>query len=201
MDESPATRPSLLARIRDPRDGRAWGEFLEIYGPLVLRLARMKGLQDADAHDLAQEVFRAVASAIDRWDPDPERGSFRGWLFRISRNLMVNFLIARDRHPRGSGDTDMRHLLEAQPAPDGAESALFDVEYRRRVFRWAAERVRPEFRDATWQAFWQTAIDGRPPKEVAAGLGQSVGAVYIARSRVLARLRAAVEEVEGRGAS
>jgi RNA polymerase sigma-70 factor (ECF subfamily) len=197
MDESPATRPSLLVRLRDPRDERAWSEFLEIYGPLVHRLARLRGLQDADAHDLAQEVFRAVASAIDRWDPDPALGSFRGWLFRISRNLMVNFLIARDRHPRGSGDTDMRHLLEAQPAPDGAESALFDEEYRRRVFRWAADRVRPEFREPTWQAFWRTAIEGRPPKEVAEALGQSVGAVYIARSRVLARLRAAVEEVEG----
>jgi RNA polymerase sigma factor (sigma-70 family) len=197
MDEPPETRPSLLARIRDPRDSRAWEEFLEIYGPLVHRLARLKGLQDADAHDLTQEVFRAVASAIDRWDPDPALGTFRGWLFRISRNLMVNFLIARDRHPVGSGDSDMRLLLEAQPAPDGAESALFDEEYRRRVFRWAADHVRPEFREPTWQAFWRTAVDGRPPREVAEALGQSVGAVYIARSRVLARLRAAVEGVEG----
>ena len=160
MDESPATRPSLLARIRDPSDSRAWEEFLEIYDPLVRRLARLKGFQDADAADLAQEVFRAVASAIDRWDPDPALGTFRGWLFRISRNLMVNFLIARDRHPRGSGDSDMRLLLEAQAAPDGAESVLFDEEYRRRVFRWAADHVRPEFRDATWQAFG--VIDAPP---------------------------------------
>ncbi len=201
MDESPATRPSLLVRIRDPRDERAWAEFLEIYGPLVHRLARLKGLQDADAADLTQDVFRAVASAIDRWDPDPALGSFRGWLFRISRNLIVNVLIARDRHPRGSGDTDMRVLLESQPAPAGPESALFDEEYRRRVFRWAAEHVRPEFREPTWQAFWRTAVDGRPPKEVAESLGQSVGTVYIARSRVLARLRAAIEDVEGRDPS
>ncbi len=189
MDDSPTTRPSLLVRLRDPRDERAWAEFLEIYTPLVHRLARRKGLQDADAADLTQEVFRAVASAIDRWDPDPARGSFRGWLFRIARNLMVNFLIARDRHPRGSGDTDMRRLLESQPAPAGPESALFDEEYRRRVFRWAAEQVRAEFREPTWQAFWLTGVEGRPPKEVAEALGQSVGAVYIAKSRVMARLR------------
>ena len=78
MVESPNTRPSLLVRIRDPLDERAWSEFLEIYTPLVYQLARRKGLQDADAADLVQEVFRAVAGSIDRWDPDPKRGSFRG---------------------------------------------------------------------------------------------------------------------------
>jgi RNA polymerase sigma factor (sigma-70 family) len=198
MDDTPTTRPSLLVRIRDPRDERAWGEFVETYGPLVHRLARLKGLQDADAHDLGQEVFRAVASAIDGWDPDPSRGSFRAWLFRISRNLMVNFLIARSRRPLNAGDTPLQALIEAQPAPAGAESELFETEYRRRLFRWAADHVRPEFRAPTWDAFWLTAVEGKPVGEVAPALGMSAGAVYIARSRVLARIRAAIEHVEGR---
>jgi RNA polymerase sigma factor (sigma-70 family) len=196
MEETPSTRPSLLLRIRDPRDERAWGEFLEIYGPLVHRLARLKGFQDADAADLTQEVFRAVALAIDRWDPDPNRGSFRGWLFRISRNLMINFLIGRSRQPIAAGDTSMQLLLEAQPAA-GAESELFETEYRRRLFRWAADHVRPEFRETTWDAFWLSAVEGKTPKEVAEELKMSLGAVYIARSRVLARIRAAIEGVEG----
>ena len=117
MAESPRTRPSLLIRLRDPQDERAWAEFLEIYTPLVYRLARQKGLQDADAADLTQEVFRAVAAAIDRWDPDPARGSFRGWLFRIARNLFINALAAQQRQPRGTGDTDFNRLLAEQPAP------------------------------------------------------------------------------------
>src|SRR4051812_44843064 len=126
MRESPNTRRSLLVRIRDPQDRRAWDEFLEIYDPLVRRLARQGGLQDADVDDLAQDVFRAVAAAIGRWDPDPARGAFRGWLFRIARNLIVNLLAARRRSLRGTGDTDVARLLEQQPAPDGEDTARFD---------------------------------------------------------------------------
>jgi RNA polymerase sigma-70 factor (ECF subfamily) len=197
MTESPNTRPSLLVRLRDPQDGRAWEEFLDIYGPLVRRLAARKGLQEADAADLAQEVFRAVAAAIDRWDPDPARGSFRGWLARIARNLTVNLLAAQRRHPRGTGDPDVQDLLERQPAPDDEDSILFEGEYRRQVFAWAAERVRDEFRPSTWQAFWATGVEGRDPRAVAGALGLSVGAVYIARSRVMARLKREIERFEG----
>jgi RNA polymerase sigma factor (sigma-70 family) len=197
MAESPSTRPSLLVRLRDPQDERAWAEFVEIYTPLVHRLARQKGLQEADAADLAQEVFRAVAGAIDRWDPDPARGSFRGWLFRIARNLIVNLLIAQQRHPRGTGDTAVVRLLEEQPAPPGEDSALFEGEYRRRLLAWAAEQIRGEFREATWRAFWLTGVEGRPAQEVAATLGLTVGAVYHNKSRVMARLRQRIEQVEG----
>src|SRR3954449_10419272 len=117
MTDSPSTRPSLLVRLRDPQDERAWAEFQEIYTPLIRRLATRRGLQEADAADLTQEVFQAVAAAIDRWDPDPARGSFRGWLCRIARNLMVNLLASQRRHPRGTGDSDVARLLEEQPAP------------------------------------------------------------------------------------
>src|SRR5262249_39932403 len=155
----PTTRPSLLIRLRDPMDERAWAEFVEIYGPLVHQLARRRGLQDADAADLVQEVFRAVAGAIERYDPDPAKGSFRGWLPTLARNLIVNLLESQRRHPRGTGDTEVRRLLEAQPAPTSQESALFDEEYRRRLLHWAAERVRGEFPDTAWRAFWMTGVE------------------------------------------
>ena len=186
---APATRHTLIVKLRDPADAGAWREFVAIYEPLVYGLARRKGLQDADARDLCQEVFRTVSQAIDRWDADPARGSFRGWLSRIARNLLVNFLTRRPYRLRGSGSTSVQELLEAQPADDPSATALFEAEYRRRLFRWAADEVKGEFAATTWDAFWQTAVEGRPPGDVAAELGLSVGAVYIARSRVLARLR------------
>src|SRR6516164_11040415 len=114
MNEAPSTQPSLLLRLRNQEDDRAWAQFVEIYGPLVHRLARRRGLQEADAQDLVQEVFRAVARAIERYDPDPERGSFRGWLSRIAGNLIINLLIAQKRHPRGTGETNLLRLMEQQ---------------------------------------------------------------------------------------
>ena len=197
MDEIPNTRPSLLVRIRNPQDERAWREFLDIYEPLIYRLARRKGFQDADARELSQEVFLAVASAIDRWDPDPTRGSFRGWLFRIARNLMINLLARQRRHPQGTGSSDIKRLLEEQAAPVGEDSALFDRQYKREVFRWAAEQIRGQFRETTWRAFWLSSVEQREIKEVAETLGLTAGAVYIARSRVMARLRETIEGLDG----
>src|SRR2546430_17610403 len=91
MGDSPATRASLLVRLRDPRDGRAWSEFVDLYAPLVYRFGCKQGLQDADAADLSQEALRAVAGAIGRLDYDPERGSVRGWLFTIGPNRLPAF--------------------------------------------------------------------------------------------------------------
>ncbi len=197
MTDLTPTRLSLLLRLRDAEDERAWMEFLQIYTPLIHRLARRGGLQEADAADLAQDVFRAVAGAIGRWDLDPARGSFRAWLTRIARNLMLNFLSARKRQPRGSGDTDVNRLLEQEPAPDPELTAVYVIEYRRQLFQWAVGQVRDDFREPTWLAFWKTAVDGEPPREVAEGLGLTTGAVYVYRNRVMARIRRAIERHDG----
>ena len=189
MGKGPSTRPSLLVRLRDPRDERAWAEFVALYTPLVHRLARAKGFQEADIADLTQDIFRAVAGAIERWDPDPAKGRFRAWLFRIARNLLVNFLAGQRRSVRGTGSTSVHELLNAEPARDTGAEAEFQAEFQRRAFRWAAQQVKTEFADSTWQAFWRTGVESHSVAVVAQELGLSTGAVYIARSRVLARLR------------
>ena len=197
MNSPPTTRPSLLIRLRDPSDEAAWGEFVEVYRPLVHRLALRLGLQDADAEDLAQDAFVVVASAIDRGLYDPARGSFRRWLFRVARNLTINALIARGRHPRGTGDTAMVLILEELTAPSPQDSAIFEAEYRRRILEWAAGRVRGEFSEASWRAFWETSVEGKPAAELAKSLGLSLGSIYNSKSRVMARLRREIGRVEG----
>jgi len=92
MTTSPHTRPSLLVRIRDAADREAWRQFVELYAPLVYRFARRRGLQDADAADLTQDVLQAVARSSGRLEYDPRRGTFRGWLFTVDRNKLHTFL-------------------------------------------------------------------------------------------------------------
>ena len=87
MTETPETRPSLLVRVKDPTDRQAWSQFVEVYRPVIHRLARRKGLQHADAEDLVQRVLVAVAGSIDRWEHDARRAKFRTWLHRVAHNL------------------------------------------------------------------------------------------------------------------
>lgn len=195
MDNVPNTRHSLLLRLRGGQDAEAWSEFVAIYEPLVYRLVRKRGFQHADALELTQEVLLAVTRSIDRWDTDPQRGSFRGWLSRVSRNLMVNLLVNQRRHPRGVGDTDFQRLLAAHVDPVCEESREYELEHRRGQFRWAAARIRGEFRPATWQAFWKTCVEGLSVPRVSHELGMSAGAIYVARSRVMARLREFVSDM------
>ena len=195
MEDSPVTRASLLLRIRDGQDKEAWRQFVEIYAPLIYGFARKRGLQDADAADLMQDVLRSIASAVGRLDYDPRRGSFRSWLYTVTRNKLYSFLDGQRRHPRGSGDSGAQQLLEEQANPDDS-AAAWDQEYQRRLFAWAADQVRAEFQESTWQAFWQTAVEGKGPKDVARELNLSPGAVYVAKSRVIARLREKIQEVQ-----
>jgi RNA polymerase sigma factor (sigma-70 family) len=199
MAELPSTRPSLLVRIRDLQDQEAWREFVEIYGPVVYGFARKRGLQEADAGDLTQEVMRAVAAVAARLEYDPRKGWFRSWLYTVARNKLHDFLLARRRHGQGTGEAKVQALLEEQPAPQ--EEALWDEEYQQQLFGWAAERVRQRFENATWQAFWQVAVEGQSPKRTAAALGLTLAAVYMAKSRVLAALRKEIEQLLGDGDS
>jgi RNA polymerase sigma-70 factor (ECF subfamily) len=196
MANEPATSPSLLIRIRDRGDHLAWSQFLEIYQPLIHGFARKHGLQEADAADLTQEVLRAVALSVARLDYDPQRGSFRGWLFTVVRNKLRNFLESRQRQVQGSGDTSVQDALNEQPAPGQGPEALWVRDYERRLFTWAAEQVKSSVQENTWQAFWQTAVEGKSGQEVARALGISVAAVYLAKSRVMAQLKEHIRQLQ-----
>src|SRR5438132_1655098 len=150
MAEIPSTRASLLVRLRDPRDGAAWREFVDLYGPLVYGYARKQGLQDADAADLTQDVLGAVAGGVGRLEYDPQRGAFRNWLFTVVRRKLSNWRRARRNRLDGCPDA-----LEACPVADPLQ-AEWEAEWQQRVFAWACQQVRGDVRDLTWQAFWKT---------------------------------------------
>lgn len=196
MTPFPETRESLIRRLPNLADAEAWDAFVEIYEPLLFRLARGRGMQQADAEDFVQEVLAAVARAVERWLAEKNRGPFRAWLFRIASNLAVNFL-TRPKHQRlGTGDERTAQRLAEQPASAQDSSELFLAEYRRELFRWAAERIRGTVSERQWTAFWLSTIGGRPIASVARQLGVSVGSVYISRSRVAKRIRETIQNHE-----
>lgn len=164
------------------------------YRPAVYRYARRRQLQPADAEDIAQQVFLAIAKKLPEWEIDCQQGSFRAWLLTVTRNAVSNRL-ARQAPDAARGGTSVTRKLAEVSDEDSAADGL-EWEFRRAAFRHAAEIVRPEFREASWLAFWRTAVDAQPAERVAAELRLSVGAVYTARSRVLKRLRETVNEID-----
>ncbi len=195
MAEAPLTRATLLVRLKDPRDTVAWSEFVDLYGPVVYGFARKRGLQDSDAADMVQEVLRSVARNADRMEYDPKKGTFRGWLYTVTRNKIYNFLTSQKRRPRAAGDVSSQERLEALADPSNQSEADWELEYQRRLSSKAMDRVKHEFQPATWQAFVGTAVEGRQALEVGQALKMSPGAVYVAKSRVLARLRDEVQKL------
>ncbi len=187
MTEQPSTRPSLLVRLRDHQDQEAWQRFAALYAPLLYRYGRNHRLQDADAADLTQEVLQAVSGAIGRLDYDPRRGTFRSWLFTLAHRKLCDLLTRRQKQLQAAGGSAAQERLDEVPAP--ADEEAWNQEYDRCLFAWAVEQVRGEFSASTWQAFWLTAVEGQSAQQAGEALGLSVGAVYVARSRVQARLK------------
>ncbi len=193
MLDSPPTRHSLILRLPASTDTEAWQEFAAIYEPLIYRFGRRRGMQDADARELVQNVFVAVTRAVSRWQPDPARGRFRAWLFRIARNQLID-MVGKRKVDRGTGKTSvMLALQQVHELPQDRELLL---DYRRELFLSAAGFIRDSVQPTTWQAFWSTSVEGEPIDSAAQRLGISVGAIYIARSRVLHRLKQLIHQWE-----
>ena len=188
---STGTSRSLLdaARVRNPE---AWERMVALYAPLVLHWCRQWGLREDDAADVFQDVFHSVAAHLDGFRTSPS-GTFRGWLRTITHNKVNDVFRRRRREPPGVGGSaaqaQLAQLPEPAPPSDGDDSADAGVPA---LLRRGLDLIRNEFEVRTWQAFWLTAVEGRAPKDVADELGMSGGAVRVAKSRVLHRLRAAL---------
>lgn len=196
MPHVPPTQPSLLVRLKDAHDREAWERFVDLYAPLVYAFVRKRGLQDADAADLTQDVLRQVALAAKSLIYDPRRGSFRGWLFTVVKNRLTDHWRAAARNVRGSGDSSQWQQVTEQYVTE-SDSAEWDAAYERQLLDYAARQVKADFTETTWSAFWQTAVEGRDGKTVAEELGLSVAAVYLAKGRVMTRLKDQVKWLLG----
>ncbi|XZE20707.1 RNA polymerase sigma factor [Pirellulaceae bacterium SH449] len=194
MSEFPETRDSLLVQVQDPANREAWDMFAQIYRPVIVRIARARGLQHADAQDLSQQVLMVVASAIAQWERRDESTRFRHWLSRVTKNAILNALMRRPKD-QAAGGSSVEELLREAVDRDGATTALLETELRRELYLRAAEKVKVEFRPDSWQAFELSVAGDLTPEQVATELGKSVGAIYTARSRIMFRLREVISEL------
>jgi RNA polymerase sigma-70 factor (ECF subfamily) len=173
------TSASLLQRLHQPAEQDAWGRFTLLYTPLLYYWAHRLGLAEADAADLVQDVFVTLVQKLPEFKYDASKG-FRCWL----RTILLNKW--RDR-ARRQAPVVTTTALETVAAPE--EDGFGEVQYRQHLVRRALQLMQAEFAPKTWQACWQHVVEARPAAEVAAELGIAVGSVYVAKSRVLCRLR------------
>lgn len=179
MDTTPV---SLLERIRTPGDHEAWTRLVELATPLLFFWAQRAGLRRHDAADLVQDVLTVLVRKLPDFVYDRER-SFRGWLKTVTSNKLSE----RRRAPAARAEPGDGWLDELA-GPDDSD-AFWEVEYREYLVARALEIMRADFQPTTWKACWEHVVSGRSAEEVAAELGLSAGAVYVAKSRVLRRLR------------
>ncbi len=185
---SSATSRSLLARVRAD-EPRAWERLVDLYAPLVLHWCRRGGLQEQDVADVFQQVFQAVVMHVGGFRRERPGDTFRGWLRRITQNKLHDHFRKLARDAPGVGGSSAQERLAQLPEPQPTEADPAPEEEERGLFARVLDIIRADFEERTWKAFWQTVVEGRTPQDVAAELSMSPGAVRVAKSRVLHRLR------------
>ena len=192
------TRITLLGRLRrDPTNQKAWGEFVDQYGPKIMGWCQKWNLQDADAQDVTQNVLLKLAEKLRDFTYDPQR-SFRAWLKTVAQHACSDFLESRQRPGLGSGDSQVGQFLNNTQARDDLLQHL-EQEFDREILDEAMHRVRLRVAPQTWQAFWLTAVEGLSGADAAERIPMQVAQVYVAKRRVQKMLQDEVTKLEGPG--
>jgi RNA polymerase sigma-70 factor (ECF subfamily) len=183
------TSATLLERLRDPRDADAWSRLNELYAPLIRGWAERLGVRGADADDLVQDVLTVVVRRFPEFVHPERPGAFRGWLRAIAANCARDAWRARRFRPKAPGGTDFGSYLARLEDTADELAREWDREHDIHITRLLLERIRLDFEPQTWVLFQAFVLDGESAEEAAATHSTTPNAVYIAKSRVLARLR------------
>jgi RNA polymerase sigma factor (sigma-70 family) len=188
------TSVCLLERLRRQPDDESWQRLVDLYTPLLRGWLRRHLVPHEDVEDLVQEVMAVLVRELPQFQYDRARGTFRGWLRAITVNRLRNFWRARQSRPLATGDSDLARKLAELEDPHSALSQIWDREHDQHVAKRLLEMIAGEFETPTWNAFQQMVLDGAKPTAIAAELGITLNAVYLAKYRVLKRLR---QEIAG----
>jgi RNA polymerase sigma-70 factor, ECF subfamily len=180
MEQTPA---SLLEQVRNPADQEAWKRFVRLYTPLLFHWARRICFQDQDAGDLVQDVFLVLIKEHPEFRYAPPK-SFRAWL----KTVLCNKWREHQRHRAALPVEVSGWPFSDRPEMEDTDG-IFETEYRQQLVSRALQLVGEEIQPATWKAFREYFIAGRSAPEVAVEVQITTNAVYIAKCRVLRRLR------------
>jgi RNA polymerase sigma-70 factor (ECF subfamily) len=195
-DDPSSISSTLLERVQARRP-EAWERLVRLYSPVIYRWCRRAGLQAVDAADVLQEVLSAVLTHVPEFRRDRPEDSFTAWLATITRNKIRDHYRRRaGRVEARGGSTIGRQLAEIPEPPELSDDVVQpDAESTAILSRRGLDLIRAEFENRTWEAFWRTAVEGHSPADVADDLGMSLAAVYMAKSRVVRRLRRELGEL------
>jgi RNA polymerase sigma-70 factor (ECF subfamily) len=175
-------------RVRDPADGRAWGEFVRLYEPLLTAYVRRRGVGEQDARDVVQDVFARLIKTMPEFRLDRQEGRFRTWLWQICQSALVDWARRQRRRARAE-DGWLNRLSEAAAPSESDPDSDWVTIHRHRVLTFALETIRKRSRPTTWACFKRHLLDRRPSAEVASELGLTANAVDVNSSRILDRVR------------
>jgi RNA polymerase sigma-70 factor, ECF subfamily len=191
----PTTNPKLIASLVEPSTATEWDSFIQLYEPAMQNWFRKKGLVAADAEDCSQRVLLRLVKSLHSYEASEESGCFRKWLYRVAANEFISFIRSEAKHQRSTHDSVI--LAELATKSDAALSQELNLEMQRRLFFEAARIVESLVSETHWQSFWRTYVLGDSAQSVAAKLGTSVGAIYVAKGRILKLLQQQVNELQG----
>jgi RNA polymerase sigma-70 factor (ECF subfamily) len=184
------TSATLFDRLQQhPDDPGAWGRLVELYTPLIRSWLCRCGVAVQDLDDLVQEVLTVLVRRLPEFRREPRTGAFRRWLRSVTTNVLRDFWKRARGKPVATGDSDFLASLEQLEDPQSDLSREWDREHDRHLTQRLLAWIRPQFEEKTWRAFQRVTLEGAAPDDVAAELGLSVNAVFIARSRIMTRLR------------
>lgn len=191
VDSAGTTTSSSLLQRAVLREPEAWQRLVTLYGPLVYHWCRSWGLQPGDAENVGQEVFLLVWQGLPTLRKGGAGDSFRGWLYRIARNCFFDHHRRAGSEPPSVGGSEALRMLQQTPQADETDKQNAEMISKENavLYRRAVEFIRGEFSDRDWQAFSGVVLGGEEPAAVAQRLAVSVNVVYLAKSRVLRRLR------------
>ena len=190
LDSLYATRRTLLSRVRNPDDQESWEDFFKTYSRLVYSVALKARLSDAEAQDVVQETFIALARQMPKFRYDPDKGHFKNWLIKTTQNKIYDHF--RKKKPellpktRTDGGTARTSTIERIPDPASLNlDAVCEEEWRQVVFLQAVEKVKEQVSASQFQIFDLYVLKEWPVRRIASTLGISSTRVYLAKHRLL----------------